>query len=210
MTEHTKNVLLTLSIILLVIASGAWIGVKVDSARWAVKSINMSKQANKAQNNYQKKFNNLQYEVNQDNSHSKDPVLKSMSLQNGSESLIKSVGNRFFNTLYTWDNANQYAARKQKLSSITGDKLLKDKNVFGNKSAVDMVKATGLSSNFDSAHYWIESADDHNINALVTVKYDSAYSGSSSGTGIRTYELTYDKGQQKITKLSLIQNSVEQ
>lgn len=210
MTEQTKNILLGLSIALLVLACGAFIGVKVDSARWAVKSINMSKEANKAQSSYQKKFNKLQYAVNQDNSRSNNPVLKSMSLQNGSEELITSVGNRFFNTLYTWNSADQFASRKSKLASITDEKLQKNKDVFGNKSAIKMVKATGLTSNFDSAHYWIESVDDHNINAIARVKYNSAYSGSPSGTGIRTYELTYSKDQQKITNLNLLQNSIEQ
>lgn len=210
MTERTKNILFGISIALLVIACGAFIGVKVNSARWTVKAINMSKEANKAQSEYQKKFNKLQYEVNQDNSRSKNPVLKSMSLQNGSEALITSVGNRFFNILYTWDDSSQFASRRDKLANVTDDKLQKNKDVFGNKSAVKMVKATGLTSNFDSAHYWIESADDHNINAIARVKYHSAYSDSPSGTGIRTYEMTYNKDHQKITNLSLLQNSIEQ
>ena len=93
---------------------------------------------------------------------------------------------------------------------MIGGDLKKDKAVVGTGNTVKMIKATGLSSKRDNTKFWIESADDKNVVALGRVQFDSGFTNGPTITHTRVYELNYDKSQQKITKLSLVQSSSEQ
>lgn len=209
MDEKIKNILLGTSIGLLVLSCVGWVGVKIDAMRWTSNNITMEKKVSANHKNYNAKLAKLQEEVIQDNASSSNPALKSLSVQNGSEKVVSSVGEHFFKTLYTYEDANQYKSIKDRLSSYASSNLLKDKSIVGDKKSVEMVKATGLTSEFNNAKFWIENVDNNNVTALARVKYTSSFSGGQEGTGIRVYELNYDKGQQKITKIQLVQNSVE-
>lgn len=193
----------------LLLACCFWVGVKLDTARWTQKAINMQKQVEKKQSQYNNKVSRLRYQVEQDNANSKNPKIKSVSIQNGSEALITSMGTRFFKKIYTWDSASSYSSHHREAEQYVSGDLLKDKSLFGDKHVSDMINNTGLVSQFNNAKFWIESADGKTITAIATVNYQQNYSGSPTGTGIRTYELTYDQSQQKFTKINLIQNSIE-
>lgn len=209
MSERSKNIWLIFSSILFVAACGFWLFAKIDAGGWSLKSISMSKQVVKSQKAYNHKLNHLKYEVEQNDLQSTNPKLRSLSLQNGSEQLVSTVGTTFFNGLCNWNSVQQYSQRKDKLKDITTNDLQNDKSLWGDKKTDEYIKVTGLSSHLDKAHFWIESADDKNIVAIATINFTSGFSGSPSGSVQRTYEMTYDKSQQKIAKLQLLQSSHE-
>ena len=210
MSEKAKNIWLWVSAILLAIACTSWLLVQMDTIRWTNRLSTSSAEATKARKAYNTKLNRLRFEVEEDNSRSKNPVLKSVSLQNGSEQLMNTVGSKFFQYMYNYDGASQYSPQRQKLRGMIGGDLKKDKAVVGTGNTVKMIKATGLSSKYDNTKFWIESADDKNIVALGRVQFDSGFTNGPTITHTRVYELNYDKAQQKITKLSLVQSSSEQ
>lgn len=210
MSEKAKNIWLWVSAILLAIACASWLMVQMDTIRWTNRLSASSIEATKARKAYNSKLNRLRFEVEEDNSRSKNPVLKSVSLQNGSEQLMNTVGSKFFQYMYNYDGASQYSSQRQKLRGMIGGDLKKDKAVVGTGNTVKMIKATGLSSKYDNTKFWIESADDKNIVVLGRVQFDSGFTNGPTITHTRIYELNYDKAQQKITKLSLVQSSSEQ
>ena len=205
MNEKTKNVLLGLSAALLVAACASWIGVKVETYNWNARQEKSAKQATDAQKRYDAKYRKLKQQVMTDGASSANQTIKSVSLQNGSMSLMNSVDQKLFTTLYTYDNAKQYLARANKLSGMITDDVKNDKKLFGDKTTGEMITATGLSSNAKSVKTTIESADEHNITALARVTFESGYSGASSHTGIYLYEVGYSKDQHKVTSITQVQ-----
>ena len=103
MSEKAKNIWLWVSAILLAIACTSWLLVQMDTIRWTNRLSTSSAEATKARKAYNTKLNRLRFEVEEDNSRSKNPVLKSVSLQNGSEQLMNTVGSKFFQYMFMFD-----------------------------------------------------------------------------------------------------------
>lgn len=202
MEESTKKTLMITSIVVFIITCGWFLGVRIHQNTLHARAQAVDERVSQAQASYQRKYNAYRKSLINDQSSSRNKGLQSLSLQNGSVKLAKSVSKNFFKTLTTYDKTS-YDAIGNKIKPLATD------NVTGNKKIYDpgqsaYVKAVNLTSSYGGCHVWVESADQNSITYLCEVNNDVNYGDTPSKTKTTMYEIKYDKKQQKITDLNVV------
>lgn len=169
----------------------------------------LDKQVAKSKKDYSAKKERVTNQAMAQALNSKDPALNTVAKQNSNYAKVTEASTEFFKTYYTWNNSEQYHNRANVLGNLITPEIRTDKKVFDegkDSTGKDLIKGSGLQSQFDSEQAYLTQSDSSTVSALVKVKNKSWFKGNQDqyGTQVHYYELTYDLKTNKISSLKLV------
>lgn len=202
--EKQTKIIVTLVTTLVVMIIG-WTGFRLYSGKLIIQAGASQNEYRNARKVYQKKFTKLSEDVYTTGAGSKNAKIKSVSLLNNSNQILKLRAQEFFKGYYNFKNVSQYMSRVDLLLPLMTDDVKNNDSLFDKKDSAGekTVQSLGLQSSFQNVNVSVESASNDEIKGLIDVQYTAVYKGDNKGFGIRTYEVTYNKKQAKFTQIDL-------
>lgn len=182
-----------------------WTGFRLYSGKLIIQAGASQNEYRNARKVYQKKVTKLSEDVYTTGAGSKNAKIKSVSLLNNSNQILKLRAQEFFKGYYNFKNVSQYMSRVDLLLPLMTDDVKNNDSLFDKKDSAGekTVQSLGLQSSFQNVNVSVESASNDEIKGLIDVQYTAVYKGDNKGFGIRTYEVTYNKKQAKFTQIDL-------
>lgn len=202
--EKQTKIIVTLVTTLVVMIIG-WTGFRLYSGKLIIQAGASQNEYRNARKVYQKKVTKLSEDVYTTGAGSKNAKIKSVSLLNNSNQILKLRAQEFFKGYYNFKNVSQYMSRVDLLLPLMTDDVKNNDSLFDKKDSAGekTVQSLGLQSSFQNVNVSVESASNDEIKGLIDVQYTAVYKGDNKGFGIRTYEVTYNKKQAKFTQIDL-------
>lgn len=209
MDNKKQNILIGILVALLVIFSGAWLGLRMHSVQAMQKEHQSQKDLAVAKKQYQKKLKNAEHKYIINYTNASDPVLYDISNQDSDYMLLSNACNNFFKVYWSYGSESDYDARANKLSYLITNNVKNDKSIFNSDKigGYSVIKEEGQTASFNSAKVFLTSDNGNVIQGVANVNFTVTTDGNGSNHQMRVYQVTYDKQQHKITGVKELQVS---
>ena len=135
MDNKKQNILISFLVVLLIIFSGAWLGLRMYNVQIVQKNRQSQKDLAIAKKQYQKKLKSAEHKYIINYTNASDPVLYDISNQDSDYMLLNNACNNFFKVYWSYGSESDYDARANKLSYLITDNVKNDKSIFNSDKA---------------------------------------------------------------------------
>ena len=113
--------------------------------------------------------------------------------------LLSNQANKLFGVIYTYNDSNQYLARKDKAKYLATDSILNNEALFGNgsKTSAKVVDTLNVQSALKNVDTYYTDENNGVINGWARVTY--TLTSNSVREGTKVFHIAYDKNQNKFT-----------
>lgn len=209
MDNKKQNILISVLVVLLIIFSGAWLGLRMYNVQIVQKDHQSQKDLAIAKKQYQKKLKSAEHKYIINYTNASDPVLYDISNQDSDYMLLNNACNNFFKVYWSYGSESDYDARASKLNYLITDNVKNNKTIFNSDKIgnYSVIKEEGQTASFNNAQVFLTTDNGNTIQGVVNVDFTISTNGNGNNHQMRVYQVTYDKQQHKITDVKELQVS---